>query len=112
MNSETILTKSFDFLKVFLPALAKLPKNYKFNLGDRAQTVATEMMELLVEAYYSTPERKRDLLTRANIKIEILRRYLRLIFELGLHTSSLYGRLSESLDEIGRMNGGWLKSLK
>lgn len=112
MINETILNKTFDFWKALLPALSKLPKNYKFNLGDRAQGVASDIMELLVEAYYSPPEHKRDLLNRANIKIEILRRYLRLLFELGLHHSSTYGRLSEMLDETGRMTGGWIKSLK
>ncbi len=112
MVNETILNKSFDFWKALFPALAKLPKNYKFNLGDRAQSIASEVVELLLEAYFSPPEHKRDQLTRANIKIEILRRYLRLMFELGLYTSTTYGRFSEMLDEIGRMVGGWIKSLK
>lgn len=112
MNNETILNKSYDFWKMLLPVLARLPKAYKFNLGDKTQDVASRIMELLIEAYYSPSERKRELLVHANIQIEILRRYLRLMFEIGLYPSTTYGRLSEMLNDIGRMTGGWLKSLK
>jgi len=31
---------------------------------------------------------------------------------LGLHSSLKYKDFAERLDEIGRMTGGWLKSLK
>jgi hypothetical protein len=45
------------------------------------------------------------------VKIQILRRYLRLAYELGLYSTKVYERLAGSLNEIGRMTGGWLKKL-
>lgn len=111
MNSDSILVKVFDYWKVLVPVLSKFPRQYKFSLGERMQNQASDVMEILVEAYYSPRDQKKALLARANIKIEILRRYIRLAFELGLYSSKVYERLAASLNEIGRMTGGWMKSL-
>lgn len=112
MQSETVLSKAHDIWKLLFPILAKCPRHYKFTLGDRSQQHASDLMELLVEAYYSSPEIKKPLLHKANIKVELLRRYLRIAYELGVFSSSTLARLSEPLDEIGRMIGGWIKSLR
>lgn len=111
MNSDSILVKVFDYWKVLVPVLSKFPKQYKFNLGERMQNFASDLMEILVEAYYSPKDRKKELLAKANIKIETLRRYIRLAYEMGLYSSSTFGRLAGALDEVGRMTGGWLKKL-
>ena len=70
-----------------------------------------ELLELLIEAYYAPATQKRNLLVRTNILLEKLRYYFRLGFDLGLYTSTRYNDFAKRLDEIGRMCGGWLKSL-
>ncbi len=47
-----------------------------------------------------------------NIRLEILRQYFRLCYDLRLYNSLKYKDFAERLDEIGHMTGGWLKSLK
>lgn len=110
---ENVLNKIYDFWKILLPVAGKFPRQYKFVLGDRMQHLASELMERSVEAYFAPPgEAKRALLQNANLKVELMRRYLRLSHELGLLSFSTLERLQRQLDEIGRMLGGWLKSLK
>jgi len=78
-------------------------------LGERVQNLASELMELSVEAYFAPggdAEAKRSLLQKANLKVELLRRYLRLAFDLGLFPTTILERLQRQLDEIGRMLGG------
>lgn len=111
MNTDSILVKVFDYWKILLPILSKFPRQYKFNLGERMQNLVSDLLEMLVEAYYRPKEQKKELLASANIKIEILRQYIRLAYELGLYSSKVYERLAASLNEIGRMTGGWLKKL-
>ncbi len=108
---DSILSKTHDMWKMLVPTLSRLPKHLKYSLGDRAQSAASDLLELVVEAYYSPPSVKKPLLLKANIKIEVLRQYLRLGFALGAYTSLVLVRLAEPLDEIGRMVGGWIKSL-
>ncbi len=110
---ENILNKIYDFWKVLLPVAGKFPKQYKFVLGERMQNLASELMELSVEAYFSPggTEAKQVLLQKANLKVELMRRYLRLSFDLGLVSMASLERLQRSVDEIGRMIGGWLRSI-
>ncbi|MCK6695448.1 MAG: four helix bundle protein [Thermoanaerobaculia bacterium] len=69
-------------------------------------------MELLIEAYFLPPDEKKPVLNRVNIQLETLRHYYRLVYECGHYNSLRYKDYSERIDEIGRMVGGWLKSLK
>lgn len=111
---ENILNKIYDLWKTMLPVAAKLPRQYKFVLGERIQNLASDLMELSVEAYFSPSmesNAKKQTLQKANLKIELLRRYLRVAFDLGLLPMKSLEHLQRQVDEIGRMLGGWIKSL-
>ena len=65
------------------------------------------ILELLVEAAYS--HRKADLLARANRDIEVLRWLVRMATDRKLLTPRQYEYCCISLNECGRMVGGWAK---
>lgn len=111
MSSNTIITKSYELLRYTIPILHKFPRNYKFTLADRIQNQLSDLLELYIEAYYTPPEGKKALLTKANITLEKTRHYFRLCFDMGLYSSLKYKELSTMLEEIGRMTGGWIKSI-
>lgn len=112
MSKETIIQKVYDLLKYAIPILNKFPRNHKFTLGDRIQNQLSDLLELYVEAYYLPKDKKQALLLHANISLEKLRHYFRLCFELGIYDSKKYNEFAIRLNEIGRMTGGWLKSLE
>lgn len=64
-------------------------------------------MEDLVEARYS--RRKVEILKRINLKLERLRVLLRISHELEYLPHRSYEFAMRSLDEVGRMVGGWIK---
>ncbi len=111
-NKETIVQKVYDLLKVTIPALNKFPRSQKFSLGDRIQGQLSDLLELYIHAYYLSKTKKRPLLEKANISLEVLRHYYRLAHELNLFSSQKYHLFVGDLHEIGRMTGGWIKSLK
>ena len=92
--------------------LENLPRTQKFTLGDRIQNHLSDLMEMLIEAYFLPPAEKRQVLNRVNIRLETLRHYYRLTYERGHYNSLRYKEYAERVDEIGRMVGGWLKSLQ
>ena len=71
----------------------------------------SDLLELMIEAYYAPMNQKRPILNKVNILLEKLRYFFRLGFDLGLYDSTRYKDFAERIDEIGRMCGGWLKSL-
>lgn len=111
-SNSSIITKAYEFLKFAIPLLNKLPRSQKFTFGDRIQNFLSELLELLVEAYYAPKQDKLALLTKVNICLEKLRYYFRLGYELGYYNSSRYKELATLTNEIGKMTGGWINSLK
>lgn len=109
---ETIVQKVYDLLKYAVPVLNKFPKNQKYLLADRIQNQLSDLLEIYIKAYYTSAPQKRTLLEEANIKLEVLRHYFRLSYDLGIYASTKYKDFAERLNEIGRMTGGWIKSLE
>jgi hypothetical protein len=98
----------FQFLMWLVPAIEKFPRTQKFLLGDRIQTTALDILECLIEATY-TRDRKGQL-ARANLGIEKLRFFFRLAVELHYLDRRCYQHAARTLDEIGRLIGGWVKA--
>jgi hypothetical protein len=98
----------FQFLMWLVPAIEKFPRTQKFLLGDRIQTTALDVLECLIEATY-TRDRKGQL-ARANLGIEKLRFFFRLAVELHYLDRRRYQHAARTLDEIGRLIGGWAKA--
>lgn len=107
---DNVLTKVQDLLAYLIPQLEKFPRSQKFVLGDRIQTKVMDVQELCLRAYYS--KQKRDDLMEANLQLEVTRHLIRLAHHLRLMSVKAYGVVSEKIDEVGRMIGGWIRSLK
>jgi hypothetical protein len=98
----------YQFLAWLLPVLEKFPRPRKFSLGDRIELIALDILEFLIEATY-TKERLSHL-RRANLGIEKLRFLLRLSADLTLIDTRRYECAAWSLNDIGRLVGGWKKA--
>jgi len=110
-SKASVLMKMYDFLKALIPHINRYPRDQRFILGTRTETLAIEVLELLIEAYYLPKEQKRAKLNEVNLGLEKLRYLLRMSYDLGYCNSIRYGDFAEKLLEIGRMVGGWLKSV-
>jgi hypothetical protein len=102
------LEAMFQFLLWLVPAVEKFPRSQKFLLGDRIQAMALDVLEALIEATYDRD--RKGHLVRANLGIEKLRFMFRLAKDLHHTDLRRYEHAARSLDDIGRMIGGWLKA--
>ena len=102
-----IFVKWMDFLKWLLTVTEKFPKSVRFTFVDRIHNIALSVVEELVEARYS--KNKQAILGRINIKIETLRVLLRITYEQRYLPTKNYQQAMLSLNDIGRMLGGWMK---
>lgn len=93
-----------------MPTVDKFPKAQKFVPGERIESTALDVLERLIEA---TCTRERAvLLGQAKLGIEKLRFLFRLSFDLKLIDLRRYEFACRSLDEAGRLVGGWRKAEK
>ena len=47
-TNETIVSKAYDLIKYALPILNKMPKDQRYLLGDRIQTMLSDLLERLL----------------------------------------------------------------
>ena len=84
-----------------------MPRDQKFLLGDRIETKMLEVLEHSIRAYYRKD--KRPHLLEANMALEITRHLVRLAHGLRNLSPKACEVISQRVDEVGRMIGGWLK---
>ena len=104
-----ILQKIFDMIGYAYPALAQYPKSEKFGLVTDVKRLLDEMLELTIEAqkkYY-----KKTTLQDLDVCVAKLKAYLRLSFNLRFLPAKKYEVWSGMVVEIGKMLGGWLKTV-
>lgn len=104
-----VVTKTYDFVLWLLPKVENFKRGHKFTVGERLAEQGIDLLSIVVEAAYSRD--KAGLLQEANRKVNSTRYLLRLAKDLDLMTVEAYGFSAEQLDEIGRMVGGWMKSV-
>ena len=105
---DNVLTKIHDLLLSSIPQLAKMPRDQKYLPGDRLETKMLEVLEHALRASYRKD--KRPHLLEANMALEIIRHLVRLASGLRNLSPKAYEVISQRVDEIGRMIGGWLKT--
>lgn len=67
---------------------------------------------MLIEAEAAKREWKEPILEKVNNKLGVLKLLFRLANEIKILDSKKYLKLTEQALEVGRMLGGWLKSVR
>lgn len=70
-----------------------------------------ELLELIIRAGDLPKREKLPLLKQASLKVDVLKILFRLLRDLKIIDNKKYLMLEEFLQEIGKMLGGWIKSV-
>jgi len=104
-----VIVKAYDLAREIMHRVAKYPKSHRFVLGDRTLNAVYDLLDLLIEAKY-TSTGKAVLLERANIVLARMRFTVRMACDEKFIGIRGYEFLARSMDEVGRLIGGWRKS--
>ena len=88
------------------------PKSSRYTLGDKIDATFVLILEYLFIASYQGRHEKLPTILAAVRKIDLLKFFLRIAWELQALDTKKYALLSERMDELGRMVGGWKKGLE
>lgn len=106
-RQSPIFAKTESFMFWLFQHTAKYPKHERFRLAKRIDDALLNFHQCLIEAVYgSNPDLH---LKQADIHLNLLRTYLRLGLELQYTSPDQYRHVSEYLEELGRLLGGWIK---
>lgn len=111
MNEELkILQKTYDMIQYGYICLRQFPKTEKHTFVAEIKHCMLSMLKLMIQAnrrYY-----KKTTIQDLDVELDTLRYYARLAKDLGFLPFKKYENWSMMLNEIGRMIGGWQKSIK
>jgi hypothetical protein len=113
MNTHTelpIIQRTYDLIKWFVPVVNKLPRDFKFVLGDRIQNTLYGLLDGLIRARYR--REKLEMLESLNAELDVLRYQTRLCRDFDLVSVKRYEYASGLMNEIGENQGGWIRKQK
>lgn len=112
MDSLPIINKTYETYKAIIDINNKLEKRSRYSVGLSLENSILDCMEVLVMAKNAPKTLKAGYLIKASSKLEVSILKLRLLLELRLANETKIFQLQTKLEEIGRMLGGWLKSVQ
>jgi four helix bundle protein len=110
MEDLKIRQKCEDMIHYAYIAVRQFPKAEKFTLVSEIKMTMWRLLRLIITCnrrYY-----KKTILQELDTELDVLRSQIRLAMELKFLSFKKYETWSRLLDEIGRMIGGWMKSIK
>ena len=92
--------------------LAHFPKANRFTLGSKIDSIFLEAIQHCFLASYGQANEKRILLDKAIVRVDLLKLFLQLAWDIKALDNNKFASLFEPLSEIGKMLGGWKKGLQ
>ena len=111
-GSLPVIQRLVSVYKLWLEFQNNIPKKLRHTLGEKIDSYFLDTIELLLTASYLGKEQKLPYLQKAGNKLDILKFFLKIAWEIKAIDNKKYILLSEHLNEIGKMVGGWSKGLQ
>ncbi len=107
-----IIVRMYDSYKQLTDITIRLPKRWRYGLGISLEHSILDCLAGLIMAKNAPKQLKAAYLIKASSHLEITRLKLRLVLEHNIANETKIFQTQASLTEVGRMLGGWLKSLQ
>ncbi|MEK7189294.1 MAG: diversity-generating retroelement protein Avd [Patescibacteria group bacterium] len=107
-----IFQKSYELYKLFHQYRQAAPRQERHTSFARAEKLILDIIENILRAGQSAKTDKGPFLEKASSSLNVLRVLVRLIKDVKAIDVKKYMRLQELIDEIGRMLGGWIRSVR
>lgn len=78
----------------------------------KIENICLEILDLAITSSLETKINKLSFLNSARIKIEALKNFFRVVYELKIISQKTYIELEIDLQELSKMANGWIKYLR
>jgi len=108
-----VLVRVKESYKIWHTHLNNVSKIDRHTIGVRIDEIFLSLLETIFKATFAFDKfEKLSLVSQAISKTDLLKFFLQIGWEQKVLNQTLYGNIIIQLDEIGRMLGGWKKSLQ
>jgi four helix bundle protein len=114
VSQSPLFAKTHDLTLWLIQKTSKFPREHRFVTARFVQEAVLNFQAYIIEAA-AWPRQDTDgklaRLHKADVELTKLRYHLRLCRDLGLLDPGPHRHVSQMVDEIGRLLGGWFKAL-
>ena len=89
-----------------------IPKGARYTMGERIENKFLDLLELSYTAYFTPKDKKMEKIAECVLVLDILKFLISITWEAKLISHKQYEEMAIKLDEVGKMLGGWKKSLE
>lgn len=107
-NLIPIVRKAIDLYKQYYNYLPSFPRKDRYAIGLKTENIIINTLECFLQAGLSPKNRKIAIINKANNNFELLKVFIRLMWELKIIDHKKYLVLQQYMSEIGKMLGGWI----
>ncbi|MFH0780187.1 MAG: four helix bundle protein [Parcubacteria group bacterium] len=111
-NDVPILHVFKESYKLWHEQLQHLARPTRYTIGVKIDGLFTDLIQLTLNAEYVKREEKFPVLKQMSEKIDALKYFLTILWELKGIPNGAYAQIADKLANCGRMLGGWLKNFK
>lgn len=89
-----------------------MPRTARYTTGARIENHFLDLLEIVYKAYYTPLENKNEKIVECISKNDLIKYLLQISWENKLIKDIPYTQLSQKLQEIGKILGGWKNSVE
>jgi hypothetical protein len=89
-----------------------MPREERFGIGEKIDGLLLDTLDGLRIATYARGEQKLSALAAVSLRVDGLKFFTQLAWETKLVSREHFAELGETLDEVGKMVGGWRTGLQ
>ena len=108
----SVINHALAIYKIWHVYRNDFPKSLRYTLGEKIDTTFINILECLFVASYQSRSEKLPTILLAIGKTDILKFFLRVSWELRALDNKKYVLISEKMNDLGRMIGGWKKGME
>ena len=112
VTDASIIHKTYRLYVAAYGMTQDLPKKDRYTLGQKIENNLLEILELLFLANSKRDAGKLPTLYEVDTKLQMMKMLIRLAYDVKAISQPRYLSLQKDLQEIGKMLGGWIKSIK
>ncbi len=97
---------------IWLNIANHISKNQRYTIGNRIENKFLDLLELSYSAYYTKRDKKAEKISKCIFQLDTLKYLMHISWEAKLISNKHYEEIAVKLEEIGKILGGWMKSLE